>query len=402
YTVPSGDETYANTGSYSDTISNAEGCDSLITVNVVVKGNSSSTINATTCGAYTVPSGDETYTSSGTYTDTVPNSAGCDSIITIDLINNNTDTTISTTVCDSLTVPSGDETYTSSGMYIDTIPNAAGCDSIITFNLTVNNSADTTISATTCSTYTVPSGDETYSTSGTYTDTLQTSGGCDSLITINLDATGSTTSNFNASDCDSYTVPSGDETYTSSGTYMDTIPNSNGCDSIMTIDVTIHRDSFELNVTKDDGKLTAHVEADAPFVWYKWYDCVENSDIQGETDSVFQPSSNGDYAVIVTQNGCVDTSNCHNVTGLGIENHTSEYDIDLYPNPNNGSFTLDWNKNADINSVTVTDKLGQKVYEEKDPKGQNHQVSLDVSAGVYYLNVQMNEKSYRQKVVITK
>lgn len=49
----------------------------------------------------------------------------------------NTFSTIDPTVCTSYTVPSGDETYFTSGTYMDTIPNAALCDSILTINLTI-------------------------------------------------------------------------------------------------------------------------------------------------------------------------------------------------------------------------------------------------------------------------
>ncbi|WP_223274627.1 hypothetical protein, partial [Salibacter halophilus] len=125
-------------------------------------------INETACSSYTVPSGDETYTTSGTYMDTIPNAAGCDSVLTINLTIQNTTATITEIACDSYTVPSGDETYSASGSYMDTIPNSAGCDSILTINLTINNSSSATLNETACSSYTVPSGDETYSMSGTY------------------------------------------------------------------------------------------------------------------------------------------------------------------------------------------------------------------------------------------
>lgn len=72
-----------------------------------------------------------------------PNHAGNDHGLSIDdvsiawTISCNTLNTISPSACLTYTVPSGDETYTSSGTYMDTIPNAALCDSIITINLTI-------------------------------------------------------------------------------------------------------------------------------------------------------------------------------------------------------------------------------------------------------------------------
>jgi len=95
------------------------------------------------------------------------------------------------------------------------------------------------INVSACTSYTVPSGDEVYNTSGIYHDTIPNAAMCDSVITINLTITGGTTSSFSVTNCTSYTVPSGDETYFASGIYMDTIPNHLGCDSVMTINVTI-------------------------------------------------------------------------------------------------------------------------------------------------------------------
>ncbi|MFB6307508.1 MAG: hypothetical protein ABEH43_11100, partial [Flavobacteriales bacterium] len=275
YTVPSGDETYVTSGTYMDTLPNAEGCDSLITINLTT-GNTSSTINPTACGSYAVPSGDESYMMSGTYYDTIPNDAGCDSLITINLNSDNTDTTITQTVCDSFTVPSGDETYAMSGTYEDTVANAAGCDSLITIDLTINKSNSDTISETACNEYTVPSGDETYTTSGTYKDTVINSEGCDSLITINLTVNDSSSSTINPITCGSYTVPSGDETYVTDGTYIDTIPNSEGCDSLITINLNTSNTSSTINPSTC-GSYTVPSGDETYSVSGTYYDTITNN-----------------------------------------------------------------------------------------------------------------------------
>ena len=199
---------------------------------------STSSINPIVCSSYTVPSGDETYNTSGTYTDTIPNAAGCDSIITIDLVILSTTASINPIVCSTYTVPSGDETYTISGTYTDTIPNAAGCDSIISIDLTVNMPSSSSITDSSCDTYT-STGGNTYTITGIYTETYTNASGCDSIVTLDLTINYSSTSVINESVMNSFTAPSG-AVYNTSGTYMDTISNAVGCDSIITINLTVN------------------------------------------------------------------------------------------------------------------------------------------------------------------
>ena len=103
----------------------------------VLCAETTKTITANVCDTYTSPSG-KTWTTSNTYSDTIANTAGCDSVITVNLtVRNKTTETITANVCDTYTSPSGRHTWFGTGIYKDTIPNAAGCDSILTINLTV-------------------------------------------------------------------------------------------------------------------------------------------------------------------------------------------------------------------------------------------------------------------------
>ncbi len=142
-----------------------------------------SSINVTACNSYLSPSGKYQYSNSGIYLDTIPNAAGCDSIITINLtINNSSSAKISPEVCDSFSAPSGDTTWRQSGIYYDTLQNSANCDSVIEIDLTVNSPIKDSLNINACDSYTSPSGNSTWTTSDTYFDTISSSIGCDSIV----------------------------------------------------------------------------------------------------------------------------------------------------------------------------------------------------------------------------
>ncbi|MBO6516983.1 MAG: lamin tail domain-containing protein [Bacteroidia bacterium] len=89
------------------------------------------TLTVSACESYTTPSG-SVWTTSRSQTDVIPNAAGCDSFIFINLtILEHTRDYIYPNAINSYTSPSGKYTWDSSGVYRDTIPNAAGCDSVI-------------------------------------------------------------------------------------------------------------------------------------------------------------------------------------------------------------------------------------------------------------------------------
>jgi hypothetical protein len=135
-----------------------------------------------------LPSNKYIWKKTGKYLDTIPNSLACDSIITINLniINNTTYSFIASTVCDKYISPSHRYIWTSSGTYFDTLINSTGCDSIITIQLKVNKKSAASISPQVCRSYTSPSGKYIWMKSGKYTDIIPSANGCDSTITINL------------------------------------------------------------------------------------------------------------------------------------------------------------------------------------------------------------------------
>ena len=126
------------------------------------------------------------------------------------------------------------------GTYYDTLNNSHGCDSIITNILTILPNATLTLNPSIClgSSYTFNG--TTYTSSGTYYDTLSSYLGCDSIITINLSINSPSTYTQNINGCTGDIFFLGGMNQTTSGTYYDTLTNSNGCDSILTSNLTIN------------------------------------------------------------------------------------------------------------------------------------------------------------------
>ena len=83
------------------------------------------------------------------------------------------------------TLPWGVTPVTTSGDYAHTYQTVNGCDSVVTAHITINNSVATSFEATACNTYTLPWAD-VVTTSGDYAHTYQTVNGCDSVVTAHI------------------------------------------------------------------------------------------------------------------------------------------------------------------------------------------------------------------------
>lgn len=392
YTSPSGNHLWSTPGIYYDTVPNAYCGNSFQTINLTFSQPEEDTIDVTTCDSYDSPSGNYTWTTSGTYYDTLSTVMGCDSLLTINLtVNYSMNDTIDVTACDSYDSPSGMYTWTTSGMYYDTISTMAGCDSMLVINLTINNATSATMNVSECDSYVSPSGMYTWTTSGTYSDTIPNAAGCDSLLTINLTLTYSTNSSMTASACESYTAEDG-MTYTQSGTYDVIIPNAAGCDSIISLDLTI--DNIDTNVTMNGLVLTsATAGADS----YQWIDCATQQPIAGETSASFTVTQNGSYAVMIDNGTCSATSECVTISNINVA-EISENLVSVFPNPVNDVLTI---SNPDGRSLEfkLYDLNGHVVLSNQSGATAIAVDMKSLAKGIYTLNVRHENSVQIVKVV---
>ena len=175
--------------------------------------------------------------------------------------------------------------------------------------------------------------------------------------------------------------------YSNSGVYSDTLSNSFGCDSIITLDLTIFNISAAIDTIS--GNLVA-----SGGVNYLWN--------TGETASSITPDTNGLYTVIVTDiNGCTDTIS-FNVTFIsntgivGLNNNFS-----LYPNPNNGQFIIECQEK--IESIILYNIQGQIIRSFTRINSKQFTINESFNEkGIYFVNISTQNKSSIEKVVINK
>ena len=148
--------------------------------------------------------------------------------------------------CDSLLAPSGRYTWYSSGTYSDTISTLAGCDSILTIELKILRRSFSSLIASACSSWTAPDG-KTYDSSGTYQARIANAAGCDSIISIQLRIK-NTQSAFAISACQNYTAPDG-SFHDTSGNILVVIPNVAGCDSSIRIRLKLNKSGSDFDTS---------------------------------------------------------------------------------------------------------------------------------------------------------
>jgi ELWxxDGT repeat protein len=130
-------------------------------------------------------------------------------------------------------------------------------------------------------------------------------------------------------------------------------------------------------VTESNMILTA-TQAGAS---YQWIDCNTNSEISGETNQSFTATVDGNYAVIVTDGLCIDTSACTTIAGLGIKIE-EQNNLVIYPNPTRSNITV--KSDEKIETILVFSASGQLIQTEN----KNTFSVESLPAGIYFLKIQ--------------
>ena len=145
---------------------------------------------------------------------------------------------------------------------------------------------------------------------------------------------------------------------------------------------------FSNSVNNNSPTLTSDVQG----ATYQWLDCNNNnSPISGETNQSYTAAVNGDYAVEVTKFNCTNISPCESVNNVGI-NINNEIDYVLYPNPNDGSFTLERSSGNDQAEIIIYDLSGKEVYSDTWKSGRKKNIECNLSSGYYHMHIIISNK----------
>ena len=278
--------------------------------------------------------------------------------------------------------------------------NAGGNSNSYTNGLLLNNDIVSCVMTTTEACTTSPT-----STSNTVAITVNdiptVYAGTDQIIcvgeSVTLSGSGATSYTWNNSIIDGspFNPSVGINTYIVTGTL-------NGCSNTDEVIVTVNTvENYSVNVIDPTASVTILNTAT-----YQWIDCNNgNANIPGEVNTDFTPVANGNYAVVINQNGCTSTSSCVQITATGIVLNNDSYSVNVFPNPTHGEINISFEKGMNDVSFIIENVIGEIVYKSKSNQENGSLKTIDLSnfsKGVYFINVKNQNADLRYKIILQK
>ena len=235
-----------------------DGCDSIFILDLYVRPTHDTTIFAHICKGETYTLGGYAFNlnTSGVYKDTVTSYYGCDSIKTINLtVHDNYEISINDSICLGSEYNKDGFICTAPGIYKDTIPTYWGCDSVRTLFLWPKPSYNITFDTTICRGLDFYFGDRVLNYTGQYIDTLSTIGGCDSIVTLYLTINDPFVDSIDATICNGETYTSNGFSESEMGRYEHLFSTVGGCDSLRILNLHVkpsYNDTIEATICQGD------------------------------------------------------------------------------------------------------------------------------------------------------
>lgn len=146
---------------------------------------------------------------------------------------------------------------------------------------------------------------------------------------------------------------------------------------------------------KTTTTMDATITANQVGVTYQWINCADDSPIEGETGQSYKASTSGDYAVIINSGGCIDTSDCVNLTIVGLDEAVMAQVVSVYPNPIEDVVNVDLGGLSNV-SLNVFDARGQLVHSQQQINTSNYKFDLTGAAPGVYI-IELSAQNVRQQ-----
>jgi hypothetical protein len=179
---------------------------------------------------------------------------------------------------------------------------------------------------------------------------------------------------------------------------MTTISGQNGCDSVVTLN---------LNINKIDStivRLGSTIYAQSGYDSYQWFECTSNGlvALNNQTNDSITITVNGDYAVVITNEGCSDTSTCIAINDIGF-NEYIDVKFSLFPNPTTGKIKIVKEGSSISNNsyqLQLIDGRGRLVGDRKVNFRDNF-ILIDLenyTSGIYHLMLINENEVFREQI----
>ena len=186
---------------------------------------------------------------------------------------------------------------------------------------------------------------------------------------------------------------------TSSTTYIVYGTDANGCTSSDTVTVGLYPPPSIPVISRNIAVLTSTAATT-----YQWY--FNSNPIPGATNQSYTPTANGQYYVVITDaNGCSAFSAIYNMTDVGFAELSNSGFVNLFPNPNNGNFTAEFDQRGMSAVMEIFTVTGEKIYSSELPSNgiSKNDFALGADNGIYLLRITLKDgTTLTQRLVIDK
>ncbi|GDX52446.1 hypothetical protein LBMAG27_14930 [Bacteroidota bacterium] len=263
-------------------------------------------------------------------------------------------------------------------------------------NIICNPIAPTNISQTICAGDSYNFNGTTISTAGNYSATFNAINGCDSVVNLNLTVLNAASNTLTENICSGDIYNFNGLNISSTGIYFDTLAAINTCDSIITLNLTVET----INTTIQQSSDTLSVTSSGSI---QWIDCNSQQLISGANGNIFVATMSGNYAAIITEGNCIDTTSCTQVFTSANELTIDHSQFTIFPNPTDENITIEFSQPCENCRIEISNTLGQILLTEK--LNQNSEILnlKSFSSGLYFCIIKDDSgKMYQKKLVIEK